>query len=1072
LTDNGNISGATSATLTLLNVMTADAGSYDCVVNNDAATVSSAPAILTVNKAPATVTLTDLTPTYDGTPKNATSTTIPTGLAVQLTYDGSATAPVNAGTYAVVATVSDPNYTGSATGSLVIAKASAALVLGGLNQTYDGSPRAVTVDTTPANLAVVMTYNGNPAVPTNAGTYAVSATVTDPNYTGTIAGTLVIAKAPAVVTLGNLSQIYDGSAKTVNVTTTPAGLPVTLTYNGSTSAPIDPGTYTVTATVNDANYAGSATGTLVIANATATITLGNLTATYDGAPKPATFTTTPSGLAVTLTYNGSATPPTNAGTYAVAATINAPGYTGTASGTLTVGKAVALVTLGSTTATYDGTPKSATATTQPAGLTVVFKYDGVPAVIVPPAGQLTAYAAAIGQTLYVTATGATSGAVYGTSVHAINSDVGTAAVHAGVLTPGQTGVLQIAILADAGSYTGSTQNGVTSQSASAAGGSFHIAGLATTGYTLGPVNAGTVTVNVTVIDPNYTGSATGTLTIAKATPLIAWSAPTAIVYGTPLGAAQLNATATVPGAFTYNPPAGTILAAGANQPLAVVFTPADAVNYTTATAATAITVNKAVASVTLSNLNPTYNGSPRPATATTVPTGLPVMLTYDGNATAPTNAGSYTVVATIADANYTGSASGTLTIAKATATVTLGNLSQIYNGSPKSVTAVTTPTGLPVLITYNGSATAPSNVGTYAVVATINQPNYSGSASGTLVIAKATATLTLTGLKQAYDGTPRVVVATTNPAALSVTITYNGNASAPVSPGTYTVVATITDANYAGSVTDTLTVTTTALLRHAPTLDGGLDGSVQIASGESVTLNGNAWVSGDLLVPGTPTLQLNGHPTYAGIRDGTGSATPANYTITLNGNALLRYLVRRTDAIALPVVSAPPTPTGTRDVTINTAGQNVGDFTTVRNLTLNSNGGLVAVPPGTYGSLTANGSSGFILGVAGATAPAVYNLQGLTLNGNTQVQIVGPVVLLLNTGPSINGTIGSATNPTWLTLKIFSGGVTLNGNIALHGFVIAPNGAVTINGNSTLNGGVVADRLTINGNGLLNAVDP
>jgi hypothetical protein len=38
--------------------------------------------------------------------------------------------------------------------------------------------------------------------------------------------------------------------------------------------------------------------------------------------------------------------------------------------------------------------------------------------------------------------------------------------------------------------------------------------------------------------------------------------------------------------------------------------------------------------------------------------------------------------------------------------------------------------------------------------------------------------------------------------------------------------------------------------------------------------------------------------------------------------------------------------------------------------------------------------------------------------------------------------------------------------------VIAPNGTVTINGNSTLNGGVVADRLTINGNGLLNAVDP
>jgi hypothetical protein len=122
--------------------------------------------------------------------------------------------------------------------------------------------------------------------------------------------------------------------------------------------------------------------------------------------------------------------------------------------------------------------------------------------------------------------------------------------------------------------------------------------------------------------------------------------------------------------------------------------------------------------------------------------------------------------------------------------------------------------------------------------------------------------------------------------------------------------------------------------------------------------------------------------------------------------------------------------------------------------------------------LTANGNSGFILGVAGATTPAVYNLQGLTLNGNTQVQIAGPVVLLVNTGPSINGNVGSELNPAWLTLKVSSGGVTLNGNIAFHGFVIAPSGTVTINGNGVLDGGVVADRLTINGNGLVNTVDP
>ena len=50
-------------------------------------------------------------------------------------------------------------------------------------------------------------------------------------------------------------------------------------------------------------------------------------------------------------------------------------------------------------------------------------------------------------------------------------------------------------------------------------------------------------------------------------------------------------------------------------------------------------------------------------------------------------------------------------------------------------------------ITYNGSTTAPTNVGTYNVVATIDNPNYQGQATGTLVI-KA---WTLNGFYQPID---------------------------------------------------------------------------------------------------------------------------------------------------------------------------------------------------------------------------------------------------------------------------------------------------------------------------------
>ncbi len=54
--------------------------------------------------------------------------------------------------------------------------------------------------------------------------------------------------------------------------------------------------------------------------------------------------------------------------------------------------------------------------------------------------------------------------------------------------------------------------------------------------------------------PNYTISyVNGTLTIATSSPTVTWAAPANIVYGTALGATQLNATANTPGTFAYTP---------------------------------------------------------------------------------------------------------------------------------------------------------------------------------------------------------------------------------------------------------------------------------------------------------------------------------------------------------------------------------------------------------------------------------------------------------------------------------------------------------------------------------------
>ena len=257
-------------------------------------------------------------------------------------------------------------------------------------------------------------------------------------------------------------------------------------------------------------------------------------------------------------------------------------------------------------------------------------------------------------------------------------------------------------------------------------------------------------------------------------------------------------------------------------------------------------------------------------------------------------------------------------------------------------------------------------------------------------------------------------------------------------------------------------------IRHAPQINGTsvVNGSLQMMSAEYVNFNGSARITGNLFAPGTPSVTQNGG-TLGGLIDGTGSASPSGYAITLNRGTSLGRLVRRTDPVALPVVSAPPSPSGTRNVSLNHSSDSPGDFSTLRDLTLNSNVGAVSVPAGTYGSFTANSGNTFVLGVAGATTPSVYNFQSLTLNSNSSVQVVGPVVITLNNGLSLSGLIGAASHPEWTALYIASGGLTLNTGVSVYGSVVAPNGSVTLSGGTQLIGALVANSLTLNNSAVL-----
>lgn len=76
------------------------------------------------------------------------------------------------------------------------------------------------------------------------------------------------------------------------------------------------------------------------------------------------------------------------------------------------------------------------------------------------------------------------------------------------------------------------------------------------------------------------------VTQTQVTPIIQWNNPVDIFYGTKLRSIPLNAVAVDPitknqidGVYVYNPPIGTTLSVGNNQPLSVTFTPIDFIDY-------------------------------------------------------------------------------------------------------------------------------------------------------------------------------------------------------------------------------------------------------------------------------------------------------------------------------------------------------------------------------------------------------------------------------------------------------------------------------------------------------------
>ncbi len=262
--------------------------------------------------------------------------------------------------------------------------------------------------------------------------------------------------------------------------------------------------------------------------------------------------------------------------------------------------------------------------------------------------------------------------------------------------------------------------------------------------------AGTQTLLATFTPTNTTAykSATASvrLSVTQATPVVTWSTPGSMTYGSALGAAQLNAAASVPGTFSYSPGAGTVLAAG-SQSLSVTFAPADAVDYKAVTVTNSVSVTPAVPPVTWASPAAISFGTALSATQLDASSPVAGTFVYSPALGTVLGAGTHTLTATFkpaVSADYvTTTSTISLVVAPVTPTIVFSVSNHRVTDAPFVVAATSNSPGA---ITYSvvsgpamlsGSTVTPTGTGTVVLRA-------SEAASGNFLAATKTATFTVT----------------------------------------------------------------------------------------------------------------------------------------------------------------------------------------------------------------------------------------------------------------------------------------------------------------------------------------
>ena len=516
-----------------------------------------------------------------------------------------------------------------------------------------------------------------------------------------------------------------------------------------------------------------------------------------------------------------------------------------------------------------------------------------------------------------------------------------------------------------------------------------------------PTTGGALNGSLVLTDNNLNAAASGYTsqsialsgTATQITPVITWTTPAAITYGTPLSAAQLNATSTVAGTFTYSPTAGTVLGAGQHT-LNVTFTPTGT-GYSTATASVALTVKKAALSISWPapaaiSYGTALSGTQLDATSTAAGTFV-----YSPPAGTVLAVGKQTLTVTFTPtnaANYTPStatASVTLTVNKATPPITWATPAAITYGTALSATQLNATSTVAGTFAYSPAIKTVLSAGQQTLNVTFTPNNTvdytTATASVTLTVNKAAPVITWAAPKAIAYGTALSATQLNATSTVAGTFKYSPVSGTVLSAGQQTLTVTLTPTNTTDYATATASVTLT-VNKVTPTI---------------------TWPTPKAITFGTAlsTTQLDASSTVAG----TFAYSPAAGTVLSVGQQTLTVTF---------------TPTNTTDFATATANVTL-TVNPAPSFTLGASPASLTVAQGASGktTITVSGKNGF----AGSVTLAASGLpSGVTATFGTNPTTGASVLTLTASGTAatgtatvaINGTSGSLTASTTVVLTI------------------------------------------------------